>query len=73
MSLLITQLLEITHGIWIDRNVILHDELTGIYAVEGRDEGRWQIQLQRAIKVQLEQGTNDLCKKDKWPLEVNRE
>ena len=42
MTLLITQLLEVVHGMWIYRNVVVHDELNGFYAVQGREK------LQRA-------------------------
>ena len=65
MSLLITQLLEITHGMWIYRNVMVHDELNGFYATEGRER------LQAAIEEQMADGTDDLCEEDKWLLEVN--
>ena len=65
MSLLITQLLEITHGMWIYRNVMVHDELNGFYATEGRER------LQAAIEEQMAHGTDDLCEEDKWLLEVN--
>ena len=65
MKLLITQLLEVTHGLWIYRNVMVHDELNGIYATEGRER------LQRAIEEQIECGTDELCEEDKWLMEVN--
>ena len=61
----ITHLLEITHGIWIYRNVVVHDELSGFYAIQGRER------LQRELEMQLEQGGEDLCEEDKWLLEVN--
>ena len=65
MEKLVVQLLEITHGLWIYRNVVVHDELNGFYALEGRER------LQREIEMQLEKGDEDLCEEDKWLLEVN--
>ena len=61
----ITNLLEITHGMWIYRNIVVHDELEGVYAVQGREK------LQRAIEVQQELGEEGLREEDKWLLEVN--
>ena len=61
----IVHLLEITHGLWIYRNLVVHDELSGIYAVEGRER------LLREIEKQIEMGDEDLCEEDKWLMEVN--
>lgn len=61
----VVNLLEITHGLWIYRNIVVHDELSGFYATEGRER------LQREIEMQLEQGGEDLCEEDKWLMEVN--
>ena len=65
MELLITNLLEVTHGMWIYRNVVVHDELEGFYAVQGREK------LQRAVEEQQELGETNLREEDKWLLEVN--
>ena len=65
MEQFVVQLIEITHGLWIYRNVVVHDELDGIYAVEGRER------LQREIEIQMERGDEDLCEEDKWLMEVN--
>eukprot|EP00956_Cyclotella_meneghiniana_P029291 scaffold70426_cov59-Cyclotella_meneghiniana.AAC.2 len=65
MESLITNLLEVTHGMWIYRNVVVHDELEGVYAVQGRER------LQRAIEEQQELGDEGLGEEDKWLLEVN--
>jgi hypothetical protein len=65
MQQCITHLLEITHGLWIYRNVAVHDELSGFYAVQGRER------LQRELEMQMERGDDDLCEEDKWLLEVN--
>ena len=65
MTLLITQLLEIVHGMWIYRNVVVHDELSGFYAVQGRER------LQKAIEEQRANGHDDLREEDKWLMEVN--
>ena len=65
MTLLITKLLEVTHGLWIYRNVMVHDELNGLYATEGRER------LQQAIEEQMEYGADELCEEDKWLMEIN--
>ena len=65
MQNLITNLLELTHGMWIYRNVVVHDELEGFYAVQGREK------LQRAIEEQQALGDENLREEDKWLLEVN--
>eukprot|EP00956_Cyclotella_meneghiniana_P010714 scaffold14988_cov36-Cyclotella_meneghiniana.AAC.1 len=65
MEILITNLLEVTHGMWIYRNVVVHDELEGFYAVKGRER------LQRAVEEQQELGETNLREEDKWLLEVN--
>ena len=62
---LVIKLLEITHGLWIYRNMVVHDEESGLYAVEGRER------LQQAIEEQLSLGGEDLCEEDKWMMEIN--
>ena len=62
---LVIKLLEITHGLWIYRNMVVHDEMNGLYAVEGRER------LQQAIEEQLALGGEDLCEEDKWMMEIN--
>ena len=61
----ITHLLEITHGLWIYRNIAVHDKLSGFYSTQGRER------LQRELELQMERGGEDLCEEDKWLLEVN--
>ena len=49
MSLLITQLLEITHRMWIYRNVMVHDKLNGFYATEAGSG--YKVQLRNSLSM----------------------
>jgi hypothetical protein len=62
---LIQKLLEITHGLWIYRNLTIHDSAKGVLAV-GRRE-----QLLKEIEKQIELGGDGLAEEDQWMLEVN--
>jgi hypothetical protein len=65
MTLLITQLLELTHGIWIYRNLVVHDTESGVLAIQRKEA------LQREIERQIELGGEGLAEEDMWMLEVN--
>jgi hypothetical protein len=65
MSLIITQLLELTHGMWIYRNLVVHDSESGVLAIRRKEA------LQRKIERQIELGGEGLAEEDKWMLEVN--
>ena len=64
---LITKLLEVTHGQWIYRNLLVHDRTTGILATQKKEE------LQAAIEAQQELGPEGLADEDKFLLEVQLE
>ncbi len=64
---LITKLLEVTHGQWIYRNLLVHDRTAGILATQKKEE------LQAAIKAQQDLGPDGLAEEDKFLLEVRLE
>ena len=59
MSGLITKLLEATHGIWIYRNITIHDSVSGMVASKGKE------QLKKEIEKQIEQGGEGLAEEDR--------
>jgi hypothetical protein len=65
VSQLIIHLLEITHGIWIYRNLLVHDDTTGILTTQCREH------LLEEIEHQLQQGSAGLREEDQWMLEVD--
>ena len=62
---LIKKLLEISHGLWIYRNLMVHDSLSGVFACERKEK------LMEAIDDQLAMGEDGLREEDKWLLEVD--
>ena len=64
---LVVQLLEVTHGQWIYRNIHVHDTMTGTLATQQKE------QLQKLIEDQIELGGDGLADDDKWLLEINLE
>jgi hypothetical protein len=67
LSGLITRLLEITHGQWINRNFIVHDPVLGIITTAKKEELPWEIERQRKL------GDAGLLEEDKYLAEVNLE
>jgi hypothetical protein len=65
MTELITHLLEITHSLWIYRNVVVHDNAAGTHATRRKEL------LQTEIEQQLELGSEGLAEADQWMIEVN--
>ena len=61
---LITKLLEVTHGQWIYRNLLVHDKLSGVLATEKKED------LQKEIQRQQELGEEGLDEQDKFLLEI---
>jgi hypothetical protein len=49
MSLLITQLLELTHGLWIYRCLEIHDPDTGVLAIRRKEALQLEIEKQIAL------------------------
>ena len=62
---LVTKLLEVTHGQWLHRNIQVHDTVSGLKAVERKEE------LQREIEHQILLGGAGLDKQDRYLLEIN--
>ena len=62
---LILKLQEITHGMWIYRNLSIHDPSKEVLAVQRRES------LLEEIEKQIELGGEGLAEEDKWMLEVN--
>ena len=62
---LVIQLLEITHGQWLYRNVMVHDSTAGDLATKRKEE------IRRALEDQLELGKEGLEEDDKFLLEIN--
>ena len=65
MREMITRLLELTHSMWIYRNLVVHDTSSGIHAIRRKEA------LQSEIERQIELGGEGLEEGDKWMLEVN--
>ena len=64
---LITKLLEVTHGQWIYRNLLVHDRNSGVLATKKKED--LQIEIQR----QQDLGTEGLADEDKFLLEIKLE
>ena len=64
---LVLKLLEIAHGQWFYRNVVVHDFVGGLKAVKRKQE------LQVEIERQIELGGDGLDEQDKYLLEINLE
>ena len=64
---LVIRLLEVTHGQWIYRNVLVHDRTSGDLASKRKEE------IRRALEDQLELGGDGLDEDDRFLLEINLE
>jgi hypothetical protein len=62
---LVIRLIEITHGQWLYRNVMVHDKTTGDLASQRKED------IHRALEEQLTLGEEGLEKDDKFLLEIN--
>ena len=58
------KLLEISYGLWIYRNLLVHNSVSGLFACECMER------LIEAIDEQLVMGEDGLQEEDKWLLEV---
>lgn len=65
VRMVIQKLLELTHGMWIYRNLTIHDAAKGVLAVQRKEK------LMEEIQRQIELGGEGLAEEDKWMLEVN--
>ena len=62
---LVIKLLEITHGQWLYRNVVVHDAMSGTLVTKRKEE------IQREIETQQAEGLQDLQEEDQYLLEIN--
>lgn len=62
---LITKLLEITHGQWLYRNVVVHDSTAGRLALTRKEE------ILSQIEEQMARGGDDLLESEQYLMEVN--
>ena len=62
---LITKLLEVTHGQWLYRNVVVHDATAGRLALTRKEE------ILSQIEEQMARGGEDLLEADQYLMEVN--
>ena len=62
---LVVKLLECTHGLWLYRNLHVHDSLAGAATPARKEE------IQQFIEDQLERGGEDLDDDDKFLLDIN--
>ena len=62
---LVIKLLEITHGQWLYRNVVVHDKTTGDLASRRKEE------IRDALEEQLVLGEEELAEEDRFLLKIN--
>ena len=62
---LVVRLLEVTHGQWLYRNVMVHDAISGRLATTRKED------IAAQIEEQLLQGGEDLLEEDAYLLEIN--
>jgi len=62
---LVIKLLEITHGQWLYRNVVVHDKTAGDIVSRRKEE------IREALEEQLELGEAGLAEGDRFLLEIN--
>lgn len=60
-----TKLMEMTHGQWLVRNFLIHDNVSGMLALERKED------LQIAIEEQQEMGMDGLAEEDRYLMEIN--
>ena len=64
---LVIRLLEVTHGQWLYRNVLVHDQVSGVLATQRKER------LQTEIEQELLLGGEGLEEADRFLLEINME
>jgi hypothetical protein len=62
---LVIKLLEITHGQWLYRNMVVHDRTAGEIVSRRKEE------IREALEEQLEFGEEGLAEEDRFLLEIN--
>ena len=61
----IRKLIEATHGVWIYRNITMHDNIAGHVATKAKEH------LIHEIEKQIELGGEGLAEQDKWMIEID--
>ena len=61
----ILRLIEITHGQWLYRNVVVHDKMAGDLASQRKED------IRKALEEQLAMGEDGLEEDDKFLLDIN--
>jgi hypothetical protein len=64
---LVIKLLEVTHGQWLYRNVVVHNRTAGDLV------SRWKEEIRDALEEQMELGEEGLAEEDRFLLEINPE
>jgi hypothetical protein len=64
---LVIKLLEVSHGQWLYRNVVLHDRTAGDLVSRRKKE------IRDALEEQMELGEEGLAEEDRFLLEINLE
>jgi hypothetical protein len=62
---LVIKLLEITHGQWLYRNVVVHHRTAGDLVTRRKEE------IREALEEQIELGEEGLAEEDMFVLEIN--
>jgi hypothetical protein len=62
---LVIKLLEVTHGQWLYRNVVVHDRTAGDLVTRRKEE------IRDALEEQMELGEEGLAEEDRFLLEIN--
>ena len=62
---LVIKLLEITHGQWLYRNVVVHDKTAGDLVTRRKEE------IRAALEEQMDLGEEGLAEEDRFLLEIN--
>ena len=62
---LVIKLLEITHGQWLYRNVVVHDKTAGDLVTRRKEE------IRDALEEQMDLGEEGLAEEDRFLLEIN--
>ena len=62
---LVIRLLEVTHGQWLYRNVMVHDKTAGELVTKRKEE------IRKALEDQLELGEEGLLEEDRFLLDIN--
>ena len=62
---LVIKLIEISHGQWIYRNVVVHDKTAGDLVMQRKEE------IRVALEEQMELGEEGLAEEDRYLLDIN--